>query len=93
LMVFASAIVHLHCHRGFVCLDIIPCEQFLTHRRANRTQQFSDPIDPASQSRSGYFDPKLPLQDRALAIKWQVVCVFAYNRIDNDPITGQGLVR
>jgi hypothetical protein len=61
LVVFASAVVHLHCHRGFVCLDIIPCEQFLTHRCANRTQQFSHPIDPASQSRSGHFDPGLSL--------------------------------
>jgi hypothetical protein len=92
LVVFSPAIMHLHIHRGLVCLDIVAPEQFLAHRGSDRTQKFTDSHDPPIQSRSGQFDSGLPLQDRALSVERHVVRVFAHYGVDYHPITGQAFV-
>jgi hypothetical protein len=92
LVVFSSAIVHLHIHRGLVCLDIVALEQFLAHGRSDRTQKFTNAHDPPIQSRSGQVDAGFPFQDRALSVERHVIRVFAHYGVDHHPITGQAFV-
>jgi hypothetical protein len=61
----------------------------LSHRSADKSQQFAHPHDPTIQSRSRDFQTGLSLQDHALAIERNVIGIFAYYRIDYHSIASQ----
>src|SRR5215469_3836214 len=42
LMVFASAVLHLYWHGGFIGLQVSAAQQFLPHGRGYRYQQLAD---------------------------------------------------
>src|SRR6516165_4709236 len=69
LVIFASHPFGLNSHRGFIGLDIVPCQQLFSHGPGDGPQQFTDPHHPTIQSRSGKLYASLSLQDDALAIK------------------------
>jgi hypothetical protein len=64
LMVFSSAIVHLDIYRSLVCLNTVALEEFLAHRRSDRTQKITDSHYPSRVAR----DSSIPVSRSRIAL-------------------------
>src|ERR1017187_5809417 len=92
LVVLTSALACLHIDWGFIRLNVTSADQFSSHCRDHRDQQLADFENPAVQRCAADFQAEVPFQNHALPMQGRVIAIFAYDRLDDDPVPRQALL-
>src|ERR1019366_8157625 len=92
LVVLTSALACLHIDWGFIRLNVTSADQFSSHCRDHRDQQLADFENPAVQRCAADFQAEVPFQNHALPMQGRVIAIFAYDRLDDDPVTRPALL-
>src|SRR5208337_4453199 len=92
LVILSPALARLYIDWGFVRLNVASANQLSPHRGDHGDEQLADFENPPVQGCSADFQADVSLQNHALTMQWRVIAIFADDRVDDDPVTGQALL-